>query len=654
MELEEQRKKLETLPWQALFDIAIQKQLAEPTQLNGKDKCEIIDLLIQKSAISDSEVEGLVNDYIYGNRITFTLWTFSGSLTENDYSIIQALEGTVEGYLPVNDFRGLHIISVKNYVDRFEILYVYSKEYSYINEEGHSASIWEQHRGCLWIGVGTTYLACISKHDKMTSCIVNHISSQLGKGLTQIKPPKAAIERCINWIAKSRVVLQGAGGEKTIISRSEGLTEEQQEEINRIKGDRYDTSGSYIAQISEDKQATVKYNVKKGSIGIFKHLSASVLFEWSRQAINIILEEITALKGKPAAEIYRELGIELKWSSMSEVEKDHANWFLSALISSYRNEGEYSCEIPSESRALLNKQVLFQKIPRVYCNTCESYETPYCSECENPLTSNRAGDLSCVCGAPHTIQCPEGHRNCFVEYWYLPTDRFLRMLNQNLRSAFPDVSENYQMIVMGTTLHIVRAESTDYGTELLFNDVECFKGIPLEPQNGTREFAVRMHEKCSRVCSKTRIEECIKTPSMSCLPKVFYTILPGYRPQPHTGYEYGDVSGQIKCGPHSYEMIGIIKKNSFNKGTKKDNATLIESHLLSTSGEGQEILRQFVEQGMTDTRAQVIAIIVPQYFDSGLKGTLRYLARISGKKVLFIGLDEISRLLEINSTIDMT
>ena len=133
-----------------------------------------------------------------------------------------------------------------------------------------------------------------------------------------------------------------------------------------------------------------------------------------------------------------------------------------------------------------------------------------------------------------------------------------------------------------------------------------------------------------------------------------YTILTGYRPQPHTGYEYGDVSGQIKCGPHSYEMIGIIKKNSFNKGTKKDNATLIESHLLSTSGEGQEILRQFVEQGMTDTRAQVIAIIVPQYFDSGLKGTLRYLARISGKKVLFIGLDEISRLLEINSTIDMT
>lgn len=87
------------------------------------------------------------------------------------------------------------------------------------------------------------------------------------------------------------------------------------------------------------------------------------------------------------------------------------------------------------------------------------------------------------------------------------------------------------------------------------------------------------------------------------------------------------------------------------KKKNPDNAALVESHLLSTSNEGQEILRQFVEQGMSDARAQVIAIIAPQYFDSGLKGTLRYLARISGKKVIFIGLDEISRLLEANGAI---
>ena len=44
---EEKRKKLETLPWQALFDAAIQKEV-EAAKLNGKDKSEIIELLIRK------------------------------------------------------------------------------------------------------------------------------------------------------------------------------------------------------------------------------------------------------------------------------------------------------------------------------------------------------------------------------------------------------------------------------------------------------------------------------------------------------------------------------------------------------------------------------------------------------------------------------
>ena len=207
------------------------------------------------------------------------------------------------------------------------------------------------------------------------------------------------------------------------------------------------------------------------------------------------------------------------------------------------------------------------------------------------------------------------------------------------------------MIVMGTTLHIIHAESAASGAELLFDDAECFHSTPIATQPCTREFAVRMKEKCSGTCSKAKIEKCVNNPDMFCLPKVFYGILPGYRPQPHTGYEYGDVSGEIKCSGRSYEMIGIIKKNSLNKGTSKNPAALIESHLLSTSAEGQEILRQFVEQGMSDARTDVIAIIAPQYFDSSLKGTLRYLARMSGKKIMFIGLDEICRLLEANDAI---
>ena len=40
--------------------------------------------------------------------------------------------------------------------------------------------------------------------------------------------------------------------------------------------------------------------LENGSIGIYKHLPATVLFTWSENAINVILEEIENLKGEPA------------------------------------------------------------------------------------------------------------------------------------------------------------------------------------------------------------------------------------------------------------------------------------------------------------------------------------------------------------------
>ena len=77
----------------------------------------------------------------------------------------------------------------------------------------------------------------------------------------------------------------------------------------------------------------------------------------------------------------------------------------------------------------------------------------------------------------------------------------------------------------------------------------------------------------------------------------------------------------------------------------------MNEYLLSTSKEGEEIIRQFVEQGLVDNRCQLIAVAAPQYFDSGLKGTLRFLARLGRKHVVFMGLDEICRIIEANDNI---
>ena len=116
--------------------------------------------------------------------------------------------------------------------------------------------------------------------------------------------------------------------------------------------------------------------------------------------------------------------------------------------------------------------------------------------------------------------------------------------------------------------------------------------------------------------------------------------------------EYGDVSAEVKVGTKTYDLKGIIKKNSENKSrTVVTDEVKIYKPLLSTTSEGQEIIRQFVEQGMIDVRCDIIAVIVPQYIDAGFKATLRHLARLSGKKVTFIELDEICELLSINQKI---
>lgn len=215
---------------------------------------------------------------------------------------------------------------------------------------------------------------------------------------------------------------------------------------------------------------------------------------------------------------------------------------------------------------------------------------------------------------------------------------------------------NYSLCIVGDKGYIVNnADKVQAEVEIPFGQIECFKHDPIEMSERVRTYAAGMNDKCGiGTCSYPKIEKCIENCDMVCLPKVFYTILPGYRPQPHKGMEYGDVSAEVKVREKSYELKGIIKKNSENDKKTVTDAEKIRKPLLSTSREGQEIIRQFVEPGMSDARCQIIAVVVPQYIDAGFKGTLRHLARLSGKMVTFIELDQVAELVVINEKINVS
>ena len=133
MNFEESAKKLYTLPWQALYDLAVEKQI-DGEEIKHKEKTEIIRRVLL-SDITEAEIEAVIDDYTYGNRVTFTLWGFSKTLSVEDISALKALEQTEEDYIDVEGFRNLKYVSLKTCSDRLEMIYSYSKEYSFINRE---------------------------------------------------------------------------------------------------------------------------------------------------------------------------------------------------------------------------------------------------------------------------------------------------------------------------------------------------------------------------------------------------------------------------------------------------------------------------------------------------------------------------------------
>lgn len=648
---EERNKKLYSLPWQALYDYARGKCINEDS-IKGKEKREIIECILALEGISDLEIESLVNNYIYGSRVTFTLWGFEKELTEYDFDNIQSLEGN-EIECNLRGFRKLKISSVTSFANRKEVLYVYSKEYIYTDEEGRGSSIWEQHKGCIWLGVSTPYLASISKHEKMSSHMVYYLAKIVHKKINQIKPPKKAIDRCIEKIEQSRIVLQGLGGEKTTISNSEGFTEEQHQEVDRLSNNRFDASGSYISQIEDGITATVKYNMKKGSIGIQKHLPASVLFDWTEKAIEIIFQEIEELKGQAATEIYKSLGLELKWEGLCVKESNLMNWILTQVLAFQHDCTKSTVQVPKTIMPLFEKSQLFNQVKKCYCSMCESYETPICDQCGRPLRIGAYNNMICDCGAPANPICSAGHRLSEILPWYIPKQEFYSKLYKNIAPVLGGRNQKVSVVFINDIMYLFGDNSNDNcEVEISFSDITCFASDSLPIKESTRRFAVNMNEKCDGGCSKTKIEKCVKCDTMYCLPKIFFGIIPGFRPQPHKGGEYGDASGQVQVGNVCYDLIAIIKKNSKNTKSKtKSYDVMVKDYLLSTTKEGQEIIRQMVEQGLIDNRVGLIAIVAPQYIDSSFKATLRFLAKLGEKKVMFIELDQICQLLMMNDSI---
>ena len=117
--------KINTLPWQALFEYSVRKGIKEE-DIKNRDKLQIIRELDNRQLIINAEIDRLIEEYIYGDRVTFSLWRFGEKLSEADIEIIRKLEGKkIE--CENHEFRNIIIERVVQHGNRLELIYVYSK-----------------------------------------------------------------------------------------------------------------------------------------------------------------------------------------------------------------------------------------------------------------------------------------------------------------------------------------------------------------------------------------------------------------------------------------------------------------------------------------------------------------------------------------------
>ena len=291
------------------------------------------------------------------------------------------------------------------------------------------------------------------------------------------------------------------------------------------------------------------------------------------------------MRGKPVEEIFKELGQELKWSRMANVEEVQINWYLSQIVGRLGKE-EIEIQIPKDKLSILEKQELFSRFPMIYCSVCDSYEVSMCKNCGKELQFKGVNIKECECGYLSKAICSEGHDNCEVVNIYLPNPYLKSMISKNIKKIYKDYALEYDFCILGDVLHINGTQEDNLDVEIPFERIECFKKCESEVTERLRKYAVCMNEKCEGTCTLPKTRLCVNDTSMVCLPKVFYSILPSYFPQPHKGGEYGDVAGEVKVGTISYELKGIIKKNSKHSSrTRNTYETKVDTRLLSTSTE---------------------------------------------------------------------
>jgi len=637
--------------------------LGEDAAISGRTGDELIGIADQTPDVTEQMVDDLFEDFRYGGKASFYIYKLHNIPQDVRVPDEPTWNATLQS-IQASDEQDLNVavcdieVLEKGIV---EIRYRYHTIHEYIEPENETpANVTELNFGFLWFNLGHHYMVIMSKAEKINSVLAQAVQTLCRCLTSPVRFPKGFVNtqfalediRRASWYDGQSGIRRSIAGDNLLDNAGQELrTQEQQSER---------TASLYREHVTPDLESSLGIHLRKGKLYLTRIIRASDLRHWMYSRLHPIILGLDSLSPAQAVQVSR---IPLPHLSLSAKGEDFFREIVGGILTKQHREDAAVMLRTSTSEMLSSMRRYFiDPAPMFFCATCESISPICCPRCGSDDIRVYSSHLKCrdcgqeLSGHRATIQCEVGHQSQLER----PEAQIALYPKSNLQKAIADFinSETKARFnpdqeffwIDSTELHYVR--NTTQG-ELCPDDIEQFRALPLRGAITDRQWqdasdtVHNMQEKCKITLpdyqGQPRSVDCEQCYHQDldrfCIPKLFRALDPTFTPVPHGGMEFGDVGLSLTIRGRQLVFVGIVKSSTAKTPIKHN------------TGLAKEILQQTVHQVLRDQRVEMFGVAVPRPLGEELRASIIMLANISGKPVVFLGPEELTRMycaLELN------
>ena len=602
--------------------------------LKKLNRSQLIKIIDKSNIISSNDIDETYEQYRYGLKPGFTIFTFlnSGLSEINSDEINKKIENKLAGlhYFEDSKFKSLTLKNIMEIRDNtFELSFTYLSKYTYINDSDEPDYIYELKDCFVWVNLKNNFLEIKNCPKDIQNKLLNLFSNILNVSLYNIKITKKLINEVFNGkIKKGTFIKPDATDEEVtkIIIADDELTKKK---IYQDGVSSYDMSNTFLdEQLDDSTKSTLGINCKSGKIYLTKNVNATQFRNWSINSINRIINYLNDINNCKEKDIFQSRNILSNTNYSSDEKSIIENICYNIFL--HINTGETSFLMQKDVIVIKTKlKSKFYTTLFGFCDICKEETQLFCPKCNRSNLKLIKNSICCMECEENitTFLCDEGHniygKNLVDIIRLLPNREFIDEINGYLLTNFGIRLEG-SFVLEGNHLNIHKYSS---GEILDYTKVEEFKKIQeiniINIKDQLDKYN-KIKEKC-RKCSNEECSICTNNKNL-CIMKLFIGF-GNYRPSPHQGQEFGDVNFKITYeGKKEYNFVGIAKSRP------KSGVLNLSNHA------SREMIQQILTMSR-DKRVDVIGAICPAKFHDQLRQELYYLAKIT--KVRIIILDDI-------------